>query len=250
MKKGLTLLLCIIMLACPALASALTADEPLSGVVCWPEDADEASAAYVYRYEYPTFSGDDAAQTINAHFTYLVDDAKAFAIPMATAGLNPETDCVMTEISTEITCMTDEYLSVMITSTHTMNGSVRTVVAAHTFTLQGDMAGSATNLPRYLGLLDDSETDEWLRTRQTEKADGVIRGIVWRKIAAMQRQGGIMLYDDLSGDVLEYAFYPEEDFYLDESGEPVFFLQPGVIAPEDAGVILFPISREEIDDEM
>ena len=146
--------------------------------------------------------------------------------------------------------MTDDYLSVLITTAYTMNGYARTVVAAHTFTLKGDMAGSATNLPRYLGLLDDGETDEWLRTRQTEKADGVIRGIIWQKIAAMQGKGEVPLYDGLNEDVLEYAFYPEEDFYLDANGEPVFFLQPGVIAPDDAGTILFPITREEIDDEM
>ena len=250
MKRIMLLFLCCALLACPALASALTVDAPLTGVVCWPDGTDETSAAYVYRYEYPAFTGDEAAQTINAHFTYLVDDAKAFAIPMATVGLNPDADRIVTDITTEITCMTDDYLSVLITTAYTMNGYARTVVAAHTFTLKGDMAGSATNLPRYLGLLDDGETDEWLRTRQTEKADGVIRGIIWQKIAAMQTEGEVPLYDDLNEDVLEYAFYPEEDFYLDANGEPVFFLLPGVIAPDDAGTILFPITREEIDDEM
>jgi hypothetical protein len=50
-------------------------------------------------------------------------------------------------------------------------------------------------------------------------------------------------------EALDYAFFPEEDFYLDETGNPVFYLQPGFAEGTDE-LLCFPISIEEILDEM
>ena len=43
---------------------------------------------------------------------------------------------------------------------------------------------------------------------------------------------------------------PEEDYYLDENGEPVFYINPGSAAPVEFGLLTFPITLEEIDDEL
>ena len=250
-KKLLTLLLCMTTLLFPLHSLALTADTPLAGTVCWPEGTDENSAAYVYRYEYPLFVNDSAAaETVNAHFTYLVDDALAFAVPMTTVGLDPAADRASTEIRTEITCLTDSYLSVLITTTHTFGGETRVVYAAHTFTLQGSMAGSATNLPRFLGLLSDNETDEWLLDRQKDKADALIRKMVWRRLTSFAKNGTLQLDPEITEETLEWSFYPEEDFYLNAQEEPVFFLQPGVVSDVSDGRIDFTITVSEIDDEL
>ena len=111
------------------------------------------------------------------------------------------------------------------------------------------MAGSATNLPRFLGLLSDSETDEWLLERQKEKADALIRKMVWHRLTALASNGTILLNPEMTEETLDWSFYPEEDFYLNANGDPVFFLQPGIVS-DDSDRIDFPFTVAEIDDEL
>lgn len=250
MFQRLTAIVTALVCMLPAFASALTLSGELAGVYCWPEGSAEADAFYIYRYAYPTVSGDEAvADMINNQYTYLVDDAMAFYVPMTVAEIDPSAGQTSTVISSEVTCLTDDTLSVLITTTHDYGNSTRTVLSAHTFTLSGSMAGSATNLPRLLGLLDDEETDEWLLQRQTDKADAIVRKLLWRAISKGS-DPGIVWFDDLTEESLEWLIYPEEDFYLNEDGQPVFFFQPGSIADESYGPVFFTITLEMIDDEM
>ena len=243
----------LLVLACltPAFASALTVGENLSGTYCWPEGSSEAEAAYVYRYCYPTVSGDDAlADMINNQYTYLVDDAMAFFVPMTVSELDTGANKSSTVITHEITCLNESSMSVLITTTHNFGGVSRTVLSAHNYTLTGSMAGSGTNLPRLLGLLDDSETDEWLLQRQTDKADKIVRKLIWRAISNGTHNDGVVFFDTLVEEDLEWLIYPEEDFYLNQDGQPVFFFQPGTVADESYGPVFFTITLEMIDDEM
>ena len=57
-------------------------------------------------------------------------------------------------------------------------------------------------------------------------------------------------FDDLTREELEAQFYPEEDFYLDENGNPVFYVQPSYIASSAEGVLTFPFTLEELLDEL
>ena len=50
--------------------------------------------------------------------------------------------------------------------------------------------------------------------------------------------------------VVEAVFYPEEDFYLDENGDPVFYLLENTVALPEAGILLVPISLETLLDEL
>ena len=127
-----------------------------------------------------------------------------------------------------------------------MGDDTTLVISGHVFPLTGSGAGKITNLPTLLGLLDVQETDEWLQTRQTNKADRVARELVWDKL----QTGGYPLWEDLTFEEFEASFYPEEDFYLAENGDIVFFFQPGVIAPEEHGELQVPLTRWELEDEM
>lgn len=239
------------LLLLPLSAHALTLGEGLTGSYTWPETASPEDAAYVYSYSYPSAVEDsEAAGLINQFYTYLVDDAMAFLVPMTVGGLDPAADHAATTISTDITCLNDAYLSVLVKTEHKTNDIIRNVYAGHTFTLTGDMAGSATNLPRMLGLLDDGETDEWLLQRQTDKADAAVRKLLWRAIQQGKSTEPVIFYDDLDQESLDWLIYPEEDFYLDADGNPVFFFQPGSIADESYGPVLFAIPFESIDDEL
>ena len=66
----------------------------------------------------------------------------------------------------------------------------------------------------------------------------------------MMKSGDVPFYDGLTFEELEAAFYPEEDFYLDESGDPVFYLLENTVALPEAGILLVPISLETLLDEL
>lgn len=205
------------------------------------------SADYVYRFRYPRVDeADPSAELINSFFQYKADDAVGFEIPMNAdfyRGQNPEED-VKVDIGYEVTCNSDEFFGVLV---RTVQGELVTC-AGYTFSRTGLKPGSSVALPYLLGMLASDESDTWLQDRQTAKADALVREMVWD--ALQDRDGAdLELYEDLEESMLEYGFFPEEDFYLDETGNPVFYLQPGFA--EDSGrLITFPISTEEILDEM
>lgn len=240
MKKLLIPLLILLLTALPALAEDALPQmaAPLEGVYTWPEGSQEADALYVYRYSYPQMVGDDdLAQLFNETYRYAVEDALGFEVPMLASGMAPGDAQKVVEISHEVTCMNAEYLSVVIAKEVRVSGDVMRVVSGHVFSLQGSHAGRITNLPVYMGLLSPDETDEWLLTRQTNKADKLVRTLVWERI---QSEGAAMgLYDDLTREEIDEGFYPEEDFYLTSDGDLCFYFQAGAIAPEEQGLITF-----------
>lgn len=251
MKKLLPFLLALMLLTSTALADTLPLSE-LSGVYCYPEGTDESSAQFVYRYAYPLVDADsDIAMTINEFYNYLVDDAYGFAIPMAVDALDPESSMqAVTNIISEVTCNNDNYLSVKITTESMTGAAVSQVVSGHTFSLTGGKAGTVTSLPYLLGLLEADETDEWLLDRQTAKADDLVRTLIWDVIQEQLASGEVDYYEDLTFEQFAVCFYPEEDFYMDDNGNLVFFVQESIIAPAASGVFFFPFSIEELLDEV
>ena len=79
----ISLILALLLLCSAAAAAPLEVTGSLSGVMTYPEDTPEAEAFYVYRYSYPLLpEGDEVRDTINGFYTYAVEDAAAFAVPM------------------------------------------------------------------------------------------------------------------------------------------------------------------------
>ena len=245
MKKLLAMTLALLLLTAPALAE-------LSGEYLWPEGSSEADAKYVYRYTYPWQEGEDSvSELINGFYEYLVEDAYAFAIPMAIDEIGPDSAMQSgTIISTEATFASEAYLSYKVTTESVMGASADMVVAGHTFALTGPKAGQVVALPYLLGVLAMDETDTWLQERQTAKVDEVVRTLVWDIIQEQLAEGTVAYYDDLTYETLEYGFYPEEDFYIDAEGNIVFFLQEAIAAPASEGVLLFPFTMDELLDEI
>ena len=255
MKKLLILLLATLIFASAASAEGLlTLSDPLSGAICWPEGSDETTAAYVYRYSYPQVAGEsEIAELINGTYAYEVSDAEGFRVPMNAEGLDPDAGVQFyTTVSHEITCLNEHYLSVKITSESFLGQSVTTTIAGHTFTLgEGAKTGAVTSLPYLLGILDeDDASDEWMKDRQTAKADECVQGLVWEIIEEQIKNGEVTYYDDLTYEDFCFSFFPEEAYYLDENGNPVFFIQEGFVAPVAEGVLLFPFTMEELLDEI
>lgn len=239
-----------LMLMCTA-AFAFPLGEPLTGVITYPEGASEEDALYVYRYSYPTVTGEGAApQLINGVFDFMVEDAYSFRVPMDVEGLTGEGPQHYKNITYEITCHTEDYLSVTLHTEAFTGLSSAQSIAGYTFLLSGEDAGKVIYLPHLLGLLDIDETDDWLIERQTIKADECVRELVW-EIIEEQISDGTVAYDpDLTYELFSWNFYPEVDFYMNDSGDLVFYIQEALIAPASEGVLLFPFSLEELLDEI
>ena len=248
MKRRLTLAAAVWCLCCLLLGSA--AAEPLG----LAEDlADEVRVAlndhadYVYSFRYPRVdAADPSAELINSFFQYKADDAVGFEIPMNAdyyRGQDPAED-VTVSLDYQVTCNGENFFSVLVT----MRQGSLTTCTGYTFARKDLKPGLSVALPYLLGLLESGETDTWLQDRQTAKADALVRELVWDSLE--ERNGkDLQLYEDLEEETLEYGFFPEEDFYLDETENPVFYLQPGMVEDSDR-MITVPVSIEEILDEM
>ena len=252
MFRLLILFLALTMLPFSVMAEAtVTFAEDISGVYTWPEGSSLEDASYVYSYRYPQLAGDSAlAMTFNNIYQYEESDALGFECPMTGSDHNPALGQMLVTIDYEITHHSDDYLSIRLTKVVQVGDSISGITKAHTFTLTGENAGTATSLPYLLGLIDDAETDEWYIERQTAKADAYAREMVWALIKQAMRDPELQVYEDLTFEEFEWGFYPEEDFFLDKDGNFVFFVQDGVIAPQAIGPFFFTISMDELLDEI
>lgn len=252
MKRMILIALALILLCPFAWAEeGVTFGEDLSGVYCYPEGSSEADARYVYRYRYPQLAGEsDLAAAFNTTYMYTVSDALAFEVPMLATEVGPVDAQKVVNINYKVTYQDDRYLSLLIRKTVTQGEVSTRVETGHVFTLTGENAGTITSLPYMAGLLKENETDEWLLERQTNKADNCVRSMVWKAMMKQQTNGIIPIYEDLTYEEFEAGFYPEEDFYLTEDGAFAFYLQPGSVAPEEEGLLVYVITMEDLLDEL
>ena len=244
MKRVLSLVLLMSLIASAAYADPLTLAEPLTGEAWWPEDADASTADAVYRYAYPQVEGeDDAAEAINAFYSDMLSYDLYFRLPISGDFYDGIAE---TLISYEITCNNDEYFSVRILTCTVAEETETEIVSGHVFARHSEKPGNVITLPYLLGILEGGEDDTWLQDRQTAKAEDCVRRMLWEGIS----ESGIPLLEDADEELLEAVFYPENDFYLNENGDPVFFLQPGRLFDESYGVVTFAIPLEELLDEI
>jgi hypothetical protein len=118
------------------------------------------------------------------------------------------------------------------------------------------MVGQLTSLPKLLGILDAGESDEWVEDRQSNRIWEVICTLVWNNIR--NNPDHLSFDPSLTKEDLEFIITPEysldQDFYIDENGDVVFFILSRFIlseeAAEETGYIPFRMTLEEIDDEM
>lgn len=252
MRRWLALLLlCALFISSHALAEGVQVVGDNAGEVYCPEGSDSQTAQYVYRYQYPLLENTgETAQMINSFYDYLISDAKDFMIPMTFETLEGSPVQSYTAITSQVMCNNADYFSVLVTTESFMGAETSQILAGHTFALQGAKAGTCISLPYLLGLLEADESDTWLQDRATAKADQLVYDLVWSIIEEQKAEGIIAYYDDLTREELEAQFYPEEDFYLDETGNPVFYIQPSYIASSAEGVLTFPFTMEELLDEL
>ena len=204
MKRMTGLLAALLCVALCFSALALETDGTLSAVYLWPEDSTEADACFVYSAVYPRMAGeDDVSLTINETFSYLLEDAGAFTVPIFGEMLEAAGTRGGMTVTGTVTLLNEDYLSVLVVTETDTGSGVKHVRAGYTFALTGEDAGNVTTLPRLLGILSRDD-DTWLEDRQTDKANRLARELVWERL----EDSGAIDDSDLTEEDLETAFYP------------------------------------------
>ncbi len=205
-----------------ALSTPITGEQSRQG-----EDGTELRL----RYAYPQFEAwTDADKAINAYYQALASDLGDLAEPMEA------------DVAFEVTHNTSRYLSVALTIP-TLGGSGESQsLSADTFARDGIYAGEIITLSQVLGLeqeggeLNDSES----------VAEELAYKLVWQIVERDSQNADGDYLDGITAQEVRSAFRPETDFYLDEDGNVVFFIQAGEIAGEIAGILRFPFSPAEM----
>ncbi len=255
MKCFLTLLLTFLLVFPGASADPLSPAEDLAETVTvFYNGVDDSDGRYVYSYRYPCIadSEDLSALCINEYYGKRIREYLDFYIPSQAKEYGSHFQNADIEVSYDITCNNDDFFSVLILKTEKVGDTVSEILEGNTFSRSSERIGSLTSIPMLLGILDASESDEWLMDRQYQKVWEAICTLVWDAIR--KNPEGIAYRPDLTKEDLERIIDPvislEQDFYMDEAGNLVFFILPGRAAPADAGLLTFPFTIGEILDEL
>ena len=248
MKRFLIVLLAFLLISLQVMAEPLPLLEDYAEDIVEPYDENDPSAGvFSYSYRYPHVDETaDGGTGINVFYLDLIDYELGFTVPIIQDAF--EGSDSTTVITYTITCNNDDCFSVLIRKEENNPDVSRVYWTGNVFLRSSGDTGYTSTLPQLLGILAADENDVWLQDRQTAKADALVREMVWDMIES--NLSGIDYDAGFTEEELSAVFFPEEDFYMDETGNPVFFLQPGVAAPEDAGLLTFPIPLEDILDEL
>lgn len=240
MKHFYSVLLILCLIAVAASADPLPLLYDYADEIIQPIDEEDPSAGqFVYSYRYPHVDEEkEGGVEINAFYEDLI------SLSEFESSFNPGT----TTIDYSVTCNNDEYFSILVKTVKSSEEQSMEYWEGHVFSRKNGSPGQTWTLPRLLGTLGQNENDTWLQDRQTEKANVLLVDMVWDMIE--DNEQNVDYYPEFTKEELSHVFFPEENFYLDETGNPVFYIQPGVAAPETAGLLTFSISLEDILDEL
>lgn len=248
MKRFLCLLFVFCLLVPAALAEAadVAAEAPpLTGEQYYPSGSDAQTAAYVFRYAYPQFDGQaDGIPEINAYYASLASDMLNTVMPETVAGTDDlpaqGSPAYYTQISYRITANTDDYVSILLTSQQFSGNTEDEDWTANVFARSGVYTGQTVALSQAMGLeQEDGANGDSYAAELTYR-------LIWQIILQEQSTQRREYYPELTEADLDRVFSPESDFYMDEDGNIVFFIQSGEIASEVEGILTYPFSIAEL----
>ena len=252
MKRILSALLCALV-CLSSCASAqeepgapATESEAITGEACFPEGATAENARYVFTYRYPQLaSADGYAQSVNAYYQGVAQDMLTSIVPQEYDALMmegiPDGPAYFTSVDYVIRCDNEDYVSAVFTATRFLGNNVAQSVSANVFAKQGEYAGTLCSLSQIVGM--EQEGDEL--SDAPSYASQLAYKLVWAVIAEQQAAGQVDYLEGLTADDVARAFSPENDFFVDEDGNLVFFIQAGLVAGEVEGVLYYPFSVAE-----
>jgi len=251
MKKGISFLSVLILLfgliAMPASAQTLTLAQSLVGEATYPEGSTVDNAKFLLTYAYPQVTPEtEADKNINTYYQEIRDELLQVTAPMlydqASGGMDAEISAYM-HINYQVTANTDDFFSVVLSQEQFVGAAESQTIQANVFARTGDGAGGLITLPTMMGF---PEGDEVTATNLVD----MVYQLVWDIIVEQMQTGTVEYFEELTEENLFEEFYPESDFYLDDQGNIVFFVQPSMIASGAEGLLTFPFSPSELMSEM
>ncbi len=245
MKRLLCLAIALCLVTVPAFAQPLGEAQPLTDARYYPDGSDAATAGYASTYRLPQFvETDETDKAINAYFSSLAASLADAAPPdgAITAQAADGSPAGYTHLDYRVTCNTDDFLSVLLSSQQFLGSTQTESWTGLVFALDGIYAGKPVTLSQAAGL----EAQDDAATGSESYVSQLTYGLVWEIIQQQEAAGNAVYDPDLTLDGLKHAFSPESDFYLDENGNFVFYLQAGAISSEVNGILTFPFSLAEL----
>ena len=245
MRRFLGIMCALLLLAAGASAQTVTGPEPLRGEIFYPQGSTAASASFAYRYVLPQFSQDQPqADAVNAYFADYATQLLTAVIPETVSALEllpPAGEpAYSVDMDYSVTANSEDFLSVLLISQKFLGNTLVESWQSAVFALTGIYAGETITLSQAMGL-EQAEGDA-----TGDYASELVYGLVWQIVlyetGAMQKG----YFPDVTEEDFRRAFTPQTDFYFDESGNFVFFIQAGTIAGEVEGVLTFPFSIAEL----
>ena len=248
MKRLLCMLCALCLLAPCALAESagmVAQAKPLSGEQYYPAGADAQSAAYVFRYAYPQFQGQAGGLSqINAYYASLMQDMVNTVMPQTVADMDSlpaqGAPTGYTQIDYRIIATTDDYLSVLLSTRQFGGNSETESLTGNVFALSGVYQGQALSLSQLTGLEQQDGANG------NSYASELVYGLVWQIIQQEQANQQRDYLPGITQSDLQGVFTPETDFYLDQDGNIVFYIQSGEIASDVEGILTYPFSVAEL----
>ncbi|MBN1777927.1 MAG: hypothetical protein JW811_07375 [Clostridiales bacterium] len=244
MKRFLSVLLALLMLpVAGALAQSEQPDSSLLGVVYYPRGSTEETASFAFRYRLPQFSAEQPQyEAVNQYFASYAADVVETLIPATIGALDelpasgePE---YYVDLDYRITASTGDHLSVLLNSQQFLGNTLTEQWVSVVFAQDGIYAGQPISLSQAMGLEQESGAGD--------VASELVYGLVWQIIRYETDAMRGAYFPDLTEEEYRLAFSPQDDFYFDEDGNFVFFIQAGTVAGEVEGVLTYPFSLAEL----
>ncbi len=244
--KRILCALAVLMLILPgASAQSETPDTSLLGVVYYPRGATEETASFAFRYRLPQLNADQPqAEEVNTYFASYAADIVETMIPATLSTLDefpgPGEPEYYVNLDYRIPSRNEDQLSVLLVSQQFLGNTLVEQWVSVVFALSGIYAGQPISLSQAMGL------EEGGGNQTGDIASELVYGLVWQIIQYDIGSMKTAYFPDLTEAEYRLAFSPQDDFYFDEDGNFVFFIQAGTIAGEVEGVLTFPFSMAEL----
>ena len=244
MKRFLCALAALMLMLPGAVAQSETLDTSLLGVVYYPRGATVETASFAFRYRLPQLAAvEPQAEAVNAYFASYAADIVETMIPATLSTLDefpgPGEPEYYVNLDYRIPSQTEDQLSVLLVSQQFLGNTLVEQWVSVVFALSGIYAGQPISLSQAMGLEQEGGQGEDVAS---ELAYRLVWQIIQYDIGTMQTA----YFPDLTEAEYRLAFSPQDDFYFDEDGNFVFFIQAGTIAGEVEGVLTYPFSMAEL----
>lgn len=233
MVKKVIAFVCTLLLVCvPALAEH--AILPIENTEYYPAEEDW-TYCYVYRIpQLETGMTDVGAMMINETLVTVLDEMRELVLPMFAASEAMTQYGKVTILQDyQVTCNNDRFFSLVITREEQDDRGSFYTLESEVFDVGGEYMGETLTL-RGVVMVGES----------SDQLGRAVLPVLYEKFVALQKEGVCL------SSVTEEEFYqqcsPTLDFYADENGNAVFYLQPALMEVPSFDVPTFTFTPDEL----